>query len=184
MTKVFLFFLFTATFCTGCDPYKKFKSANPTPINAKRIMFIVMPIEEVGLPLGSFFAVCDSVFKKNSITKMAITVQPENFEDPQNDPITKNMLAFKPDCLILFTPDKFERTQGLYFVKYRTFIMPVKPADYLLPDHAEDYKKKDPTYVNTVKLTAIRSMERDRKNGINAAKKFLNELKKHVSNFQ
>ena len=186
MTRIFLFLLLAATFCSSCNPYKRFQQANPTPINAKRIMFVVMPMQEVVLPLSSFFTVCDSIFKKNNITRTVVILNPEDFDGttPKKDPIAKYLLAFQPDCLIFFKPDRLERNARFNFVRYTTLMIPIEPADYLLLDHAEDYKKKNPIYINAVELTAISTLERNRNNGIDAANNFLKELKRHLSNHQ
>ena len=166
----------------SCNPLRHLKQETPTQIAASRIMFVVMPMKEVGIPLCSFFGVCDSVLKKANIAKTAVTLSPDDFDESKHitDPISKPIRQFKPDCIILFTPQKLERNRGLNFVRYDTFILPIDMADFLFIGDTSS-KKFNPTYISAVKLTAIGSSLRDKKNGSQAAEKFMDNLKKYIT---
>lgn len=166
----------------SCNPLKHSKQENPSPIAASRILFLVMPMKEVGIPLSSFFGVCDSVLKKANIAKTAVVLAPDAFDESKHiaDPISKPIRQFKPDCIILLMPKKFERNRGLNFVRYEAFIMPIDSDEFLLMDEMPS-KQFNPTYISSVKFTAIGSPSQDNKNGIQAAEKFINNLKKYIT---
>ena len=75
---------------------------------------------------------------------------------------------------------KFERNRGLNFVRYEAFIMPIDSDEFLLMDEMPS-KQFNPTYISSVKFTAIGSPSQDNKNGIQAAEKFINNLKKYIT---
>jgi hypothetical protein len=157
-------------------------------IHAERIMLGIKTSSKAQVPLTSFLVVCDSIFKKNGIAKMAITLSDDYLDS--NDLLPKEYEAqvkqFKPDAFIALFPFGSTRIMNRTIVTFDAYLLPIEPIDYeFLPINSDNTStESNEIFIGNVSLTTFASLERSQENGIKNAQKFIEELKKHISNLK
>ena len=171
----------------GCNKGLMQAEKKLNPIVARRIMVVIMPNEELVHSWAGFLSVCDSVFKASGIAKTAVVLDKDDFRDGKDaekfleETLKMPVINFRPDCLVIISPQKRKSYANSISVEYSAYLMPVDIPNALALDFSSNEAQVPPQFLGVIDLTSTGRKENDSENGREEAGKFIVLLKKNIS---